>query len=93
LCAYLVPLGCLPVLSLQWAVPAFVIMFSGMISTNPGQHEQLLQYPPAAIPFLFMAFMYALPRLKRSCICRLSYKTNFRAYQGVFRYFTYNNSF
>jgi uncharacterized membrane protein len=35
-----------------------------MVSTIPEQHNQLLQYPAPAIPFLFMAFIEGLPRAR-----------------------------
>ncbi|MBI2858161.1 MAG: DUF2079 domain-containing protein [Chloroflexi bacterium] len=77
---YLVPLGLLPLLSLRWAFPGLLIMLSGMISSYPGQHEALLQYPAAAVPFLFMAFIDALPRVQKDRqICYWMNRTQGRA--------------
>lgn len=59
--AYLAPLALLPLFSPEWAIPALVILFSGIFSTYAGQHDELMQYPAAAIPFLFVAFMEVLP--------------------------------
>lgn len=64
-CGYLVPLGCLPLLSLKWAIPGLFVMLSGMFSSYWGQHDALLQYTAPAIPFMFMAFIDALPRFEK----------------------------
>jgi len=61
--AYLAPFAFLPLLSPKWAIPGLVVMLSGILSTNSGQHSMLRQYPAAAIPFLFIAFMEVLPRV------------------------------
>jgi uncharacterized membrane protein len=74
ICAYLVPLGLLPLLSLQWSAPALVIMLTGMLSDRAQQHEELNQYPAVAIPFLFLAFIIALPRLKEDPLVQCSLK-------------------
>jgi uncharacterized membrane protein len=66
ICGYLVPLGFLPLLSLTWSIPGLLILLSGMLSTATGQHEQLMQYSAAAIPFLFMAFIDALSYLNKN---------------------------
>ena len=81
-CAYLVPLGCLPLLALQWSIPGLVIMLSSVLSTRVEQHAQLHQYPAAAIPFLFMAFMVALPRLKEDPLVRYLMKQTQGRIQG-----------
>jgi len=59
--AYLAPFAFLSLLSPKWCIPALLILLSGILSTDPGQHSFLLQYPAAAIPFLFMAFIIVLP--------------------------------
>lgn len=59
--AYLLPLALLPLLAPKWIIPALIILLSGILSTDFGQHGILLQYPAAAIPFLFMAFSEVLP--------------------------------
>ncbi len=61
--AYLAPLAALPLLSPKWSIPGLIVMPSGIVSTNSGQHSQLMQYPAAALPFLFMAFIEVLPRV------------------------------
>jgi len=80
ICGYLVPLGFLPLLSLGTCIPAFFIMLTGIISTTPEQHNQLFQYPAPAIPFLFLAFIQALPRVREdNLIQSLMKKTQGRA--------------
>jgi len=75
--AYLVPLGLLPLFSLRWAVPGLLILMMNMLSTCIAQHDILRQAPTAAIPFLFMAGIVTLSRLKersdiKSLIARLA---------------------
>jgi uncharacterized membrane protein len=60
--AYLAPLGCLPLFSPRYFLPALLILLSGLLSTWHGQHNALSQYPAAAIPFLFIAFIEVLPK-------------------------------
>jgi uncharacterized membrane protein len=64
--AYLSPLGFLPLLSPKLAIPALFVLLEGVLSTNYGQHNMLAQYPAAAVPFLFVAFMEALPKLREN---------------------------
>lgn len=61
--AYLAPLALLPLLSPKWCIPALVVLFSDVMSTNLSQHTMLLQYSAAAIPFLFIAFIEVLPKV------------------------------
>lgn len=63
--AYLLPFAFLPLLSPKWAIPALLILLSGILSTDVGQHGELAQYPAVAIPFLFIAFIEVLPRIYR----------------------------
>jgi uncharacterized membrane protein len=62
--AYFAPLGFTPLLSFTWCIPALFVLASGILSTQDGQHTQLMHYPATAIPFLFMAFIESLPRLQ-----------------------------
>jgi uncharacterized membrane protein len=64
--AYLTPLAFLPLLSPKWSIPGLIIMLSGIFSTFYYQHNVLMQYPAAAIPFLFMAFLEVLPRIRKN---------------------------
>ena len=64
--AYLLPLAFLPLLSPKWSIPALLILLSGILSTCSAQHNELMQYPAAAIPFLFMAFIVVLPGIMRN---------------------------
>jgi uncharacterized membrane protein len=64
--AYLSPFGFLPLLSPKWSIPALLILLSGIFSTCATQHSELMQYPAAAIPFLFMAFIIMLPGVIRN---------------------------
>jgi uncharacterized membrane protein len=64
--AYLAPFAFLPLLSLRWCIPALLIMLSGILSTHYGQHSELMQYPAAAIPFLFVSFMEVLPKVREN---------------------------
>ena len=64
--AFLAPLGFLPLLKIQWCFPALVVMLSGMLSTCPNQHTELLQSQTAAIPFLFISFILAMEWLINS---------------------------
>ena len=76
---YLAPLGFVPLLSLEWSIPGLVIMLSGILSTATGQHDALMHFSAAAIPFLFMAFIVSLPKLKEDkSIQLLINKTNQR---------------
>jgi uncharacterized membrane protein len=61
--AYLAPFAFLPLLSPKWSIPALLILLSGILSTNSNQHNMLMQYPAAAIPFLFIAFIEVLPKV------------------------------
>ena len=61
--AYLAPLVLIPLLSPKWSFPALLILLSGILSTNFGQHSELAQYQAVALPFLFIAFMEALPKV------------------------------
>ena len=61
--AYLAPLAFLPLLSPKWVIPGLVVLLEGILSTDFGQHSMLMQYTAAAIPFLFLAFIDALPRV------------------------------
>ena len=61
--AYLVPLAFIPLLSPKWSFPALLILLSGVLSTNLGQHGELSQYQAVALPFLFIAFIKALPKV------------------------------
>jgi len=61
--AYLAPLVFIPLLSPKWSFPALLVMFSGIFSTNLAQHSALRQYTASAIPFLFIAFMEAFPKV------------------------------
>lgn len=63
--AYLLPFAFLPLLSPKWAIPALLILLSGILSTDIGQHSELAQYSAVAIPFLFIAFIEVLPRIYR----------------------------
>lgn len=63
--AFLLPLALLPLLTPKWVIPALVILLSGILSTDYSQHGMLLQYPAAAVPFLFMAFIEVLPKTVR----------------------------
>ncbi len=71
---FLFSLGLLPLLSLQSTIPALFILLTGIISTNPGQHNNLLQYTAPAIPFLFLAFIEALPLLEKDQLVRYTVK-------------------
>jgi len=62
--AYLVPLAFLPLFSLRWAAPGLFILAISLLSTYSAQHHQLLQYPAAAIPFLFMALINTLAHMR-----------------------------
>ncbi len=64
--AYLAPLAFLPLLSPRLVIPGLLVMLSGILSTYFGQHSELMQYPAAAIPFLFVAFMEVLPRILKN---------------------------
>ena len=64
--AYFSPLAFLPLLSPKWTIPALFILLSGILSTDFGQHGELMQYPAAAIPFLFTAFIVVLPKIMRN---------------------------
>jgi len=78
--AYFLPLALLPLLAPKWVIPALLILLSGILSTDIGQHGQLTQYPAVAIPFLFMAFIEVLPRIKQDPQIRTILKrTNNRA--------------
>ena len=57
--AYFLPLAFLPLLSPLWAAPAIFILIVSMLATQVTQHS-LVQYPAAAIPFLFMALISTL---------------------------------
>jgi len=59
--AFLAPLAFLPLLSPKWSIPGLVVLLSVILSTNSSQHTMLMQYPAAALPFLFTAFMEASP--------------------------------
>ena len=61
--AYLAPLAFIPLLSPGWSIPALVVLASGIFSTNVAQHSALRQSTAAAIPFLFVAFMTAFPKV------------------------------
>jgi len=63
LLAYFLPLGLLPLFSPLWAAPAVFILIASMLATRREQHY-LLQYPTAAIPFLFMALISTLTWMK-----------------------------
>jgi uncharacterized membrane protein len=63
LLAYFLPLGLLPLFSPLWAAPAILILIASMLATKVQQHY-LLQYPAAAIPFLFMALISTLTWMK-----------------------------
>ena len=63
LLAYFLPLGLLPLFSPLWAAPAIFILIISMLATKVEQHC-LLQYPAAAIPFLFMALLSTLLWMK-----------------------------
>lgn len=71
LLAYFLPLGLLPLLSPLWAAPAVAILTASMLATRLEQHS-LLQYPAAAIPFLFMALVSTLAWMKGLGRLRLS---------------------
>jgi uncharacterized membrane protein len=60
--AYFLPFAFLPLLVPKWVIPALIILLSEILSTDFGQHGMLLQYPAAAVPFLFLAFIEMLPR-------------------------------
>ena len=62
--AYLAPLAFLSFLSPKWSIPALFVMLSQILSTNSSQHNGLCQYSAAAIPFLFIAFMEVLTRIR-----------------------------
>jgi uncharacterized membrane protein len=62
--AYLAPLGFLPLFSWRWAAPGLFILVANMLSTCSAQHYWLRQAATGAIPFLFMAMIGALARLK-----------------------------
>jgi uncharacterized membrane protein len=62
--AYLAPLAFLPLLSPKLVTPALFVLLTGILSTNTNQHDMLMQYPAAAIPFLFIAFMEVLPKIQ-----------------------------
>ena len=64
--AYLSPLAFLPLLSPKLVIPALLVMLSGILSTHVGQHSELMQYPAVAIPFLFIAFMEVLPKIRKN---------------------------
>jgi len=79
--AYLAPFAALPLLSPEWVIPGLIVLLSGILSTNPGQHSELMQYPAAALPFLFMAFIEALPKIQLNKQIKLFMKrTNNRAF-------------
>lgn len=61
--AYFLPLAFLPLLSPLWAAPALFLLAISMFSTRLGQHC-LVQYPAAAIPFLFAAAISTLVQMK-----------------------------
>jgi len=61
--AYLSPLAFIPLLSPKWSISALVVLASGIFSTNVAQHTALRQYTAAAVPFLFIAFMEAFPKV------------------------------
>jgi len=69
--AYLAPLGFLPLFSWRWAAPGLFILMANMLSTCPNQHYYLRQYTVAAIPFLFMAMISALARIRERRDLRL----------------------
>ena len=64
--AFLAPFAFLPLLSPRWAIPGLVVMLAGILSTNSAQHNTLAQYSAAAIPFLFVAFMEVLPKIRKN---------------------------
>jgi uncharacterized membrane protein len=64
--AYLAPLAFLPLFSPKWCIPALAVLLEGILSTNFGQHGMLMQYPAAALPFLFAAFMVVLPKVQEN---------------------------
>ena len=85
--AYLAPLAFLPFLSPKLVIHALFILLSGILSTNTNQHDILMQYPAAALPFLFMAFIEVLPRVRMNQQIQLYMKrTNNRvlAYSVIF---------
>ena len=61
---YLLPLFFLPLGTLEWVIPALFILASNVLSTYFGQHCQLNQYSAGAIPFLFIAGIITLSKLK-----------------------------
>ena len=61
--AYLAPLVLIPLFAPKWSFPALLILLSGILSTDFGQHGELSQYQAVALPFLFIAFMEALPKI------------------------------
>lgn len=78
---YLAPFVFLPLLSPKWCIPALAVLAAGVLSTNFSQHGQLQQYPAAAIPFLFIAFMVVLTKIQQNRqIQSYLHKTKNRAY-------------
>jgi uncharacterized membrane protein len=76
----LAALGFLPLLRLKWTFPALVVFLENALSTYSGQHTIQFQYHAAAIPFLFMGLITALPWIKdqpkiQSIISRLGRRT------------------
>ena len=62
--AYLLPLGFLIFDGMEFAVAGLFILVMNMASTNSGQHALLLQTTAGAIPYLFVAMIITLSKLK-----------------------------
>ncbi len=63
--ASLIPFGFLPLLSFRWAAPGLFIIVMNMFSPYEGQHY-LTQNAALTLPFLYVAFLHALSRMKDS---------------------------